>query len=224
MRHVTRLCIGATAAMSLSVVAQAADLRAPVSKAPAITWTGWYVGATAGYGWSNSHVDPRGTPTLCNATVWRPSLYGHSSALSHGPNSLSAAQAAASPRLFSLIPRAACLAGTSATTTRWTNGLWSRDRHLLDEYQWIEYPIRHRRCVRSNTLLGLAITSQAIAEQELRYFGTVRGRVGYLPADTLLLFVTGGLAYAQVSSSLTLTEGSRTPGTSATVARRLLPR
>src|SRR6266852_489163 len=68
MRHVTR-CIGATAAMVLSLAAQAADLRAPVSKAPAMTWTGWYIGASAGYGWSNSHVDPVGSAAFCNPTL-----------------------------------------------------------------------------------------------------------------------------------------------------------
>ena len=59
---------------------------------------------------------------------------------------------------------------------------------------------------------GLAITSQATAEQRFRYFGTLRARLGYLPAESLLLFVTGGLAYAQASASFSLAEGL-TPGT-----------
>ena len=37
--------------------------------------------------------------------------------------------------------------------------------------------------------------------QEIDFFGTLRGRVGYTPADRLLLYVTGGLAYGEVSSS-----------------------
>jgi len=36
---------------------------------------------------------------------------------------------------------------------------------------------------------------------QLDYFGTLRGRLGYTPADRLLLYVTGGLAYGYVSSS-----------------------
>jgi outer membrane immunogenic protein len=40
--------------------------------------------------------------------------------------------------------------------------------------------------------------------QQLDYFGTLRGRLGYTPADRLLLYVTGGLAYGYVSSSTNL--------------------
>jgi outer membrane immunogenic protein len=37
--------------------------------------------------------------------------------------------------------------------------------------------------------------------QQIDYFGTLRGRLGFTPADRLLLYVTGGLAYGYVSSS-----------------------
>ncbi|MGD0400230.1 MAG: outer membrane beta-barrel protein [Syntrophobacteraceae bacterium] len=37
--------------------------------------------------------------------------------------------------------------------------------------------------------------------QEIDFFGTLRGRLGYTPADRLLFYITGGLAYGEVSSS-----------------------
>ncbi len=40
--------------------------------------------------------------------------------------------------------------------------------------------------------------------QQIDYFGTLRGRLGFTPADRLLLYVTGGLAYGHVSSSTNL--------------------
>ncbi|MGA7492177.1 MAG: outer membrane protein [Syntrophobacteraceae bacterium] len=49
--------------------------------------------------------------------------------------------------------------------------------------------------------------------QEIDFFGTLRGRLGYTPADRLLLYVTGGLAYGEVSSSTSYSE--RFPGTVA---------
>jgi outer membrane immunogenic protein len=55
------------------------------------------------------------------------------------------------------------------------------------------------------------IGGQASAEQHLRYFGTLRGRLGYLPADSLLLFVTGGLAYGQVKSTTAVGESISDP-------------
>jgi outer membrane immunogenic protein len=39
---------------------------------------------------------------------------------------------------------------------------------------------------------------------QLDYFGTLRGRLGYTPADRLLFYVTGGLAYGYVSSTTTI--------------------
>ncbi len=43
--------------------------------------------------------------------------------------------------------------------------------------------------------------------QQIDYFGTLRGRLGFTPADRLLLYVTGGLAYGYVSSSTNLFAG-----------------
>jgi outer membrane immunogenic protein len=209
MRHVTRLCIGVTAAMTLSVAAQAADLRPPVSKAPAMTWTGWYIGASAGYGWSNSHVDPRATTALCNDTNIGSAFCTPFPALGLGPNLLSGAQSAAVPASLLTHPSGGMLGAHlgydyqvgsivygAETDISWTNINGSNTQSGSAQV----FP--------TNFLFGFAaINAQAVAEQRFRYFGTARGRLGYLPAESLLLFVTGGLAYAQVSSSLTVGEG-----------------
>src|SRR5438034_1145378 len=108
MQYVSRLCLGVATAIALSLTAQAADMRAPVSRMPTVTWTGWYAGVSAGYGWSNSHVDPRGSTALCNdatlaifACTPNPPLVG--------ANSLSAAQAAAIPITLATHPSGAML-------------------------------------------------------------------------------------------------------------------
>ena len=47
-------------------------------------------------------------------------------------------------------------------------------------------------------------------DYKLDWFGTARGRVGFLPAERILLYATGGLAYGGFSgSSSTLTAGHR---------------
>ncbi len=44
--------------------------------------------------------------------------------------------------------------------------------------------------------------------QSIDWFGTLRGRVGYLPyAGPALLYVTGGFAYGEVRDQLTVTDG-----------------
>lgn len=47
------------------------------------------------------------------------------------------------------------------------------------------------------TLLGFLPTSATVSER-LDWLGTVRGRIGYASGD-LLVYATGGLAYAKVS-------------------------
>ena len=45
-------------------------------------------------------------------------------------------------------------------------------------------------------------------EQDINWFGTLRGRVGILPTERLLLFATGGLAYGGIAvSSISLPVG-----------------
>jgi outer membrane immunogenic protein len=58
--------------------------------------------------------------------------------------------------------------------------------------------------------IGPAIPAVATNTQSVDWFGTVRGRVGWLPTDRLLLFGTGGFAYGGIKESSTLALGSGT--------------
>jgi len=40
-----------------------------------------------------------------------------------------------------------------------------------------------------------------LASEQVNWFGTIRARLGYLPTDNLLTYVTGGFAYGSVSES-----------------------
>ena len=46
-------------------------------------------------------------------------------------------------------------------------------------------------------------------DQKLRWFGTARARVGFLPWDHVMLFVTGGAAFGEVESNATITNTAR---------------
>jgi outer membrane immunogenic protein len=52
-----------------------------------------------------------------------------------------------------------------------------------------------------------AIGAALALDQKLEWFGTVRARLGVTPAPTVLLYVTGGLAYGEIETSGTLTAG-----------------
>lgn len=58
-----------------------------------------------------------------------------------------------------------------------------------------------------------ACTNSTLAEHRLRWFGTARTRLGVLPMQQVLLYVTGGLAYGQVRSDYTSTLGGVALGT-----------
>jgi outer membrane immunogenic protein len=50
------------------------------------------------------------------------------------------------------------------------------------------------------------------------WFGTVRGRLGVEPSEHWLLYVTGGLAYAQIKSTAAISAVAMTPGGTFTAA------
>jgi outer membrane immunogenic protein len=50
----------------------------------------------------------------------------------------------------------------------------------------------------------------ATLNQDLNWFGTFRGRIGFAPLERVLLYATGGLAYGQVDSTSTLAGTVRT--------------
>ena len=53
-------------------------------------------------------------------------------------------------------------------------------------------------CRRTSTLIGTAAT---VYDAKIAWFGTLRGRLGFLITDQVLLYGTGGLAYGGVELS-----------------------
>jgi len=60
---------------------------------------------------------------------------------------------------------------------------------------------------------GLFPTVATTSASPLEYLGTVRGRLGYLVSDPLLVYATAGLAYGEADSSASVTLSSPGPGT-----------
>src|SRR5205807_9137601 len=54
-------------------------------------------------------------------------------------------------------------------------------------------------CATAGCLAGTAIGT---GDYRLRWFGTVRGRVGFLATDRILIYGTGGLAYGRFDQNL----------------------
>src|SRR6266850_2155131 len=161
--------------------ASAADLlKAPVMPlGPAFSWTGFYIGANVGWGWSDQAVNFSGSPSTV-AAIARGQI---PSSLANNPNG----------------PLGGVQVGYN----------WQTGAFVLGIEADIDAADINKGSTLSTAIGGGALPVTATANQDLNYLGTVRGRLGYTITPTLLVYGTGGFAYggAEVSSSVNTTPG-----------------
>jgi len=172
------LCSTFAAAILVTGAASAADLGGPApapvyTKAPLAvppSWTGFYVGAQAGYGWSS---DPTVTVSPNDPLA---------TSLNHD---------------FPMPPVSFKGSGAFGGVTEGINWQLGRSFLIGIETDFSVANIKGTGTASSNPgLLGIIATDRF--SQKLDWFGTVRQRVGWLPTDNLLLFGTGGFAYGRI--------------------------
>jgi outer membrane immunogenic protein len=167
--------------------AMAADLPVkapPPIPAPVWSWTGFYLGANGGYSWGRSSR----TVDFVTAT----------GAIITGAGSVTTGGTDLNGGLFG---------GQIGYNWQTSNWVWG----LEADIQWANQ--------RGGTLfncLGACLTfvpgltaAGAVVDQKLEWFGTVRGRAGFLFSPTTLLYATGGLAYGSLQTDVTV--GGITP-------------
>jgi outer membrane immunogenic protein len=163
------------AAIVASGSAFAADLGASApAPAPVFTWTGFYLGVNGGYGWNGSSVGY--TPNDPNA------FYGTCSLLNEAT--------CAPPASFNV---GGGLAGGQVGYNYQLNSNWLVGAEA--DYDWSGA----RGTGNSNFFLGSVGNSTFVAKESIASFGTLRGRLGFIPTSPLLIYATGGLAYGTVS-------------------------
>jgi outer membrane immunogenic protein len=152
-------------------------------KAPvAYNWTGFYAGVQAGYGWGAGSVNLSPIDTIFySPTIADGEIPASSSLSSKG-----------------------FLGGVEAGYN------YQYGRAVLG----VEADFSYSAIRGSNTNVSNPPFAQPIIitdeDKKLAWFGTLRGRLGFLPAPSMLAYVTGGLAYGKTSSSTTTT--AITPG------------
>jgi len=213
------LCAGAVFAALVAGPVMAADQaprvyrRPVVVAAPVWTWTGFYIGGNIGYSWGRGSTDVAGS----GRTFIFPGFAG----------------------LFSNFPGFPANTGFAGSNTTRLNGVVGGGQigyNFQFTPNWVlgfETDIQGSGERGSSTfvnpfstqLCGLATTDGTIFtcnpnvpangivgtayEARINWFGTVRGRLGYLITDQVLLYGTGGLAYGQVKlSGITSVNGS----------------
>jgi outer membrane immunogenic protein len=179
--------------------AMAADLApSPVYKAPvpvpvAIwSWTGFYIGGTAGGAWLDSNITASGT-TVCN-----PTLGGC------GANQFSNALAVGLPGNFSNKPVG--FIGGGEIGYNWQYGQFVYGFETDISGASVSGSSAFSSSVTPVGIPGNTVNVSALVTDKLNYLGTVRARGGYLVTPSVLAYATGGFAYGGVSASGALAE------------------
>jgi len=192
------------ALIAIAVMASVATpaIAAPRSPAPPLySWTGWYVGGNVGYGWGNSGSDLTGNqqfltpPDIAVSTL--PFANSQSARLK---GALGGAQLGYNFKLNSVwvVGLEADLQASNARGS----GQFNNPVAVSCDASGVEGAI----------ICGLIVnTPHSVLTQyqaKIDWFGTVRGRLGFLQNDQLLIYATGGLAYGRVGLSGSVTMNS----------------
>lgn len=192
--HILRGTLAALALGAPISVAMAADL--PVKALPmqpvaiAYNWTGFYIGGNVGYSWGRDPYDVAGASTvrtrqfrafglpaetlLSDVTVAGPAFASSGTANIDG-----------------------AVAGGQAGYN-WQSNIWVFG--LETDLQWTGQRGSTSFCLTAGCPAGSFIAN---ADYKLQWFGTFRGRAGWLVDPRVLLYVTGGLAYGQFKADYT---------------------
>jgi len=196
------LALAAIAAMPVSAVA--ADMAPKMytkalTPAPVVFWTGFYGGVNAGGAFGDGSFDTTGIPVSSNpagvnqgapATLNALAVAVTSHASGSGSQFIGGAQFG-----YNFKSTSALVWGFEADIQGLGGSGRTANAPTVSSFAPFGFP--------NNSYGGTASFTE-----RLDYFGTVRGRVGYLAAPSLLAYATGGLAYggAHLNSSYSIQE------------------
>jgi outer membrane immunogenic protein len=151
------------------------------TSAHAKSWTGFYLGANTGVGWSNgSTINEPVDPTS--------RIFFRSAFTDFAPGSFDTA-----------FDQKGWLGGFQAGFN-WQAGaiVWGVEADLQKS---AISGSGSQRAFLTPSLFGSYFGFDVNAQSELQWFGTVRGRIGFLMTPNLMLYGTGGLSYGEIESS-----------------------
>jgi outer membrane immunogenic protein len=164
--------------------ALAADMPTKGPAATAYSWTGFYLGGNAGGGWGNRSAD-------------------------HVPNDISTASlfGIANPSFGGASP------GTTSFKTSGVLGGVQLGYNLQLGRNWLvgaetDFDWSGIKGTGSSSSLPFGLSASSVASEQVKWFGTVRARLGYLPKQDFLTYVTGGFAYGRVERAASYVNNS----------------
>lgn len=199
---VASLGLLAVAAMPQGALSADLPVKAPPLPVVPFSWTGFYVGANAGYSWGRANTDLTETSvTTTTATI---------STLAGTP--IATATVVSPPVTFAGSDQARMngwlggfQAGYNRQVARWVWGI-EGDLQVTGERGGTAF------CFPLGVPCGAGTTATGTADYSLRWLGTLRGRAG-VTWDRVLLYATGGLAVGQIRGDFAdgIAAGPQTP-------------
>jgi outer membrane immunogenic protein len=177
-----RTLIAGAAFASLLAASNAIAADLPVySKAPAVAavydWTGFYIGTNLGYSWGRGSTDGTASGPQTVTSQVAPTTVTPVSGLLSGRADVNG------------------FIGGGQLGYNWQHAAWVFG--LEGDIQFSN----ERGSGNVVCTLGVTACPTFTRDYKLDWFGTARGRVGFLPAERILLYATGGLAYGKFSGS-----------------------
>lgn len=170
------IALAATFAVILAGTAPAADLyRKAPPPTPVANWTGFYAGVNVGGGWNDTDVGYGTSDPLV-----QPVFDGVANLPANGDR----------------IRSSGALGGVQIGYNYQFQPTWVAGVEADFQFTGISG-------AGSTPYVAGALVSSA--SQDIKYFGTVRARLGYLATDSLLVYATGGFAYAHLNSDVAMT-------------------
>jgi outer membrane immunogenic protein len=185
MNRLSIAIVAAASAVAFGQVASAADMpvKAPVAPAPAAySWTGFYLGINGGYGWGRTSasiaaIDPASADFINGdlTSAFAPFQFA-TTIKQHG----------------------GVIGGQIGYnwqfSPRWVAGVEAdfQYAHVGGSDARVLYLVP--------TVFGSTFPFLLNSDRTLEWFGTLRGRIGYLVTPDLLIYATGGLAYGKTDA------------------------
>jgi outer membrane immunogenic protein len=221
-----KLLMAGLALASLTGVSYAADMPVKARPMPVAiySWNGFYIGGNAGYSWGRANTDQIDSTAATSTTrCFRTLSTTPPSDEVTGPTPICSPPNSNLIQTFPIVTATTGVAGATSSSANvdgfvgggqigynWQQGTW-----LYGLETDLQYSAQRGDSVTCTTATCVAGTAFGSASHSIRWFGTFRGRLGYLPTDRILLYVTGGAAYAGINSDyisgingLTLVGGS----------------
>jgi outer membrane immunogenic protein len=185
----TLIASAAVASLLAATSAFAADLPVYPKAAPVAVydWTGFYLGTNVGYSWGRASSDGTytGTQRVTNTQTFNAQGVNQNVIISDVLTTLAGG-------VFS---------GRTDVNGFIGGGQFGYNRQLGSWLVGLEGDIQGSGERGRIGFVPTGLAPSFIADYQLKWFGTARGRVGLLAAERLLVYATGGLAYGGFSET-----------------------